>query len=113
LLDVRGRDLAFHRRIGGKNYLADNSAAYPLHQPIKPQGLGPDSVKRREVAAKHMIMTAKVGRAVDHGHCRGLLNHTDQAGISSGIATDGAGLLFSEIATFLTGLNPLGYRGED
>ncbi len=94
LLDVGGRDLALHRRIGGQNDLSHPALANPPHQMVESKRLRTDAVERREPSAKHMIASPEIGRAIYHRHCRGFLHHTEDPRIATGIAADEARLVF-------------------
>ena len=56
------------------------------------------AIQRRDPATQHVVSAAVAAGALDRAHVRRLLDHAEQGGIPARIATDGAWVLFGEVA---------------
>src|SRR5687767_1635143 len=60
-----------------------------------------------------MVVTPKIGGAIDHTYGRRLFDNAHQPRISPGVPANGAGLFLGEVTTLRARMDPLDYRGEN
>jgi hypothetical protein len=64
------------------------------------------------MSSKHVIVSPEVGGPIYDRHCGGFLDDTHDTTVTARVLTDGARLLFSEVAALLAGVDPLSDRRE-
>ena len=108
-MNICSGGLAFERRVGGQNDLADPSIDHFSLQQANPELVRAYPFKGRQVPTQHQISAPIPGGAFNQGHGRRLLDQTEQAGIPARVGTDRAPLAFAVVPALGACTHPFGH----